>query len=227
MKAKKVLYSVFLFAVVYILSSCTSQYGFNIPGQKARILKNLSTEYYNVAEAYMGVKNYSKAAEYYKLAMMDKDIRTTSYYKLGRAYALAKDWENALPVYEDLLSRDKDNKDLQVSIAYIYAMKGDVDEALKRYDQLVLKNPSDQTLLENYIALLIDHGKGEIAEKQLAVLKQNFPDSTLISSYATKIAELVLNADPNMGKLEASDNNSATEKDGNKKNTADNPPDKK
>lgn len=179
-------------AASFFFSSCTSQYGINIPGQSGRIIKNLSTEYYNVAEGYMGIKNYSKAAEFYKLAMADKSLRTTAYYKLGRAYALAKDWDNALPIYEDLLSRDSENKDLQVSVAYMFAMKGDVQEAIKRYGQLSQQHQDDQTLLENYIALLIDSGKGEIAERQLAVLRENFPDSTQISNYSQKISELVL-----------------------------------
>ena len=194
MKARPLALAAFC-AAAFFFNACTSQYGINIPGQSGRIIKNLSTEYYNVAEGYMGIKNYSKAAEFYKLSMADKSLRTTAYYKLGRAYALAKDWENALPIYEDLLSRDTENKDLQVSIAYMYAMKGEVDEALKRYGQLSHQHPSDQTLLENYIALLIDSGKGEIAESQLVILKENFPDSTQISTFSQKISELVLTPD--------------------------------
>ena len=177
------------------LSSCTSQYGLNVPGQSRIIIKNLSIEYYNIAEAYVENKNYAKAAEYYKLAMRDKALYAQCFYKMGRAYALAKDWENAYSVYSELLERDKENTDLRLSLIYIKAMKGDVDEALLDYKALFEAYPNNQTVLENYISLLVETGKGELAEKQLAVLKATFPDSKLISTLTPKIAELVDNMD--------------------------------
>ena len=182
-------------ASFFSLTSCTSQYGLTVPGQSRIIIKNLSLEYYNIAEAYVENKNYAKAAEYYKLAMREKTLYMQAYYKMGRSYALAKDWENAYTVYSDLLSRDSSNTDLQLSLIYIKAMKGDVDEALLDYKALFEAYPNNQTVLENYISLLVETGKGELAEAQLKVLKETFPDSKLISTLTPKIAELVDNMD--------------------------------
>ena len=191
----------FLFLCVTVLTGCAASGGLLVPGQNKIILKNLATEYYNVAEGYMGVKNYAKATEYYKLAMREESLYLTAYYKLGRAYALAKDWDNALPIYQDLLSRDRENGELRSSIAYITAMKGDTDEAFLQYRALLETYPEEQTYLENYISLLVDAGRGELAEEQFFILKEKFPDSALVSSLAPKIAELVDNPDPNAAQI--------------------------
>ncbi|MCR5724604.1 MAG: tetratricopeptide repeat protein [Treponema sp.] len=201
-----------IFALCIAFSSCTSQYGLNVPGQSRIIIKNLSIEYYNVAEAYAENKNYAKAAEYYKLAMRDKALYLQAYYKMGRSYALAKDWDKAYDVYADLLQRDKDNTDLKLSLIYIKAMKGDVDEALRDYQALFERFPNNQTVLENYISLLVETGKGELAEKQLAVLKTTFPDSKLISTLAPKIAELVDNMDTASFKEQEPEENASSDK---------------
>lgn len=173
-----------------LFAGCASN-GLEIPGEHERLNKNICSEYYAIAEGYAGLKNYTKAAEYYKLAMRDKNIRITAYYKMGRSYALAKDWDNALAVFQNLQKRDPGNQEISESIAYISAMKGDTDTALLQYKHLCDEYPDEQTILENYIALLITDGKGEIAESELALLKNKFPDSKKISDYADKIAALV------------------------------------
>lgn len=189
---------VFLLGTLALLAGgCAASGGMLVPGQQKIILQNLAVEYYNIAEAYAGVQNYAKAADYYKRAMRDKNLYLTAYYKLGRSYALAKDWDNALPIYEDLLSRDPENMELAASRAYIMAMKGDTDAAVRQYQDLIEKNPNEQSFLENYVALLVDGGRGELAEAQFFLLKEQFPDSKMISSLAPKIAELVDNPDPN------------------------------
>ncbi|MDE6349660.1 MAG: tetratricopeptide repeat protein [Treponemataceae bacterium] len=147
-----------------IVGGCAASGGMLVPGQQKIILQNLAVEYYTVAEAYAGVQNYAKAAEYYQRAMRDETLYLTAYYKLARSYALAKDWDNALPIYADLLSRDPENAELAASRAYILAMSGDTDEAFRQYQELIAKNPNDQSFLENYVALLVDSGRGELAE---------------------------------------------------------------
>ena len=195
---RKSVLGVFLFGTIALLAGgCAASGGMLVPGQQKIILQNLAVEYYTVAEAYAGVQNYAKAAEYYQRAMRDKTLYLTAYYKLGRTYALAKDWDNALPIYEDLLSRDPENAELAASRAYIMAMSGNTDEAFRQYQDLIAKNPNEQSFLENYVALLVDSGRGELAEAQFFLLKEQFPDSKMISSLAPKIAELVDNPDPN------------------------------
>jgi tetratricopeptide (TPR) repeat protein len=173
---------------------CAASGGMLVPGQNRIILQNLSIEYYNVAEAYFNLKNYSKAIEYYKLAMRDENLYTQAYYKLGRSYALGSDWNNAMKVFEDLKSRDPENSEIEASIAYINVMSGNIDAAAVQYRDLIEKYPNEQTFLENYLSLLLDTGRGELAEKQYVLLKERFPDSKLVSSLSQRIAEIVDNA---------------------------------
>ena len=183
-----------------VITGCAASGGVLVPGQNRIILQNLAVEYYNIAEAYINLKNYTKAADYYKLAMRNEELYYQAYYKLGRAYALAGNWNKAMPIYEDMLARDPENAEIAESIAYIHAMKGNSDEAFARYRALIAKYPNDQSLQENYVSLLVDHGRGEIAEKEYFVLKEKFPDSKLISDLSVRIAEMVDNADPDAAK---------------------------
>lgn len=172
------------------LSSCES---FRVPGESKLILKNISNEYYNIAEGYFGIKNYSKAAEYYKLAMRNKDYYLTSYYKLARAYAMAQDWDSAQSCYEELLKRDSDNTTLKVSIAYVTAMRGETDKAIEQFKSLNETNPYDEQILSNYIALLLFVERAEDAEIQYRALKEKFPDNAKIKDYAKRLSELTDN----------------------------------
>ncbi|MBB5225771.1 tetratricopeptide repeat protein [Treponema ruminis] len=180
-----ILFSVFFF-------SCAST-ELRVPGETELIFKNISTEYYNIAEGYMDIKKYDKAAEYYKLAMRNKELNLPAYYKLARSYALAKNWEKASQCYDELLKLDPENSMLKVSIAYITAMSGKTDEGILQYKELLKANPYDQNLLESYVALLISVGRGEDAEESFFVLKEKFPDNKQLSTFAQQLDELVDN----------------------------------
>ena len=181
--------------LIFSLFSCASN-ELRIPGESKIILKNLATEYYTIADGYLEIKNYTKAAEYYKLAMRNKDLYLTAYYKLARSYALAKDWENADKTYRELLARDGENTMLKTSLAYITAMRGEVDEAILQYRDLIAQNPYDENLLESYVALLINVGRGEDAEESFFVLKEKFPDNKQITTFAQQLSDIVDNFDP-------------------------------
>ncbi|MCR4823190.1 MAG: tetratricopeptide repeat protein [Treponema sp.] len=186
----------FLFAaiIIFSLSACSSN-GFLVPGEKKIILSNIATEYYNIAEGFMEIKNYSKAADYYKLAMRNEDLYLSSYYKLARSYALAKNWESATECYEKLLERDPENTMLKCSLAYITAMSGEVDKAILSYQDLIKANPYDENLLESYVALLINIGRGEDAEESFFLLKEKFPDNKQLTTFAQNLSEIVDNFD--------------------------------
>ncbi|MBQ8013376.1 MAG: tetratricopeptide repeat protein [Treponema sp.] len=190
---KKCLCFSFVCLLIFFIS-CSSS-AFQIPGEKKVILKNLATEYYTIAEGYMEIKNYTKAAEYYKLAMRNEDLYLAAYYKLARSYALAKNWDEATKYYEDLLEKDSENTMLKTTLAYITAMRGNTDEAIIMYKNLIEKNPYDETLLESYVALLIFVGRGEDAEKSFFILKEKFPDNKQLNSFAQQLDEIVDNFD--------------------------------
>ncbi len=191
-KSVSVIFSLFIF---FTTLGCVSNNGITVPGETKKIVKNISAEYYAIAEGYMDIKKYSKAAEYYQKAMREKSMYLQCYYKMARAYALGKDWENALKAYNFLLERDPDNIDINMSIAYILGMKGDTNLSMTMYKDLMLQYPNSQSLIENYIALLISVERCEDAEKQLYVLKEKFPDSKQISVYIKAIEDLIDNTD--------------------------------
>lgn len=190
---KLALKSIILLSSFSFLSCASSS--LRVPGETALILKNLASEYFTVAEGYMEIKNYSKAIEYYKLAMRNDDLYLSAYYKLARCYVFAKDWDNAIKSYKYLLDLDKDNTALKASLAYITAMQGNIDDAIMQYKALVDKNPYDENLLESYVALLINVGRGEDAEASFFVLKEKFPDNKQVASFAQQLAEIVDNFD--------------------------------
>lgn len=193
----------------FLFLSCEST--FKIPGESRTILKNIAIEYYNIAEGYVGIKNYAKASEYYKLAMRDSELYLSSYYKLARAYALAQNWDSAMECYKELLSRDPDNVNLKISIAYITAMRGENDEAIEQFRKLNDENPYVQSILENYITLLLFVGRAEDSEKLYFTLKEKFPDSSKIKEFSQKLTELTDNFVDDDGKSDG-ENKQAEEK---------------
>ncbi|MBP3771190.1 MAG: tetratricopeptide repeat protein [Treponema sp.] len=214
-KTRNVCFSLILAFHLLTFFSCMSS-GFRVPGEKAIIFKNIATEYYSIAEGYMDIKKYDKAAEYYTLAMRNKELYLTSYYKLARAYALAKNWDKAFECYSDLLSLDKDNSVLKASLAYITAMRGETDNAILQYKDLITENPYDENLLESYVALLLNVGRSEDAESSFFILKEKFPDNKQLSNFAQQLADTIDNFDADK-KISVSGESKAEKGDSNQK----------
>ncbi|MCR5612473.1 tetratricopeptide repeat protein [Treponema sp.] len=172
-----------LFAVLFcfIFFSCTTNTVF-VPGEKQVKTKNLYAEYYNLAEEYVKLKNYSKAIEFYKTAMNDKSLHDAAYYKVGRCYALDKQYSKAREVFENILKKDPENLALRSSVAYLYAMSGDTKKACLLYKNLVLEKPDDKDLLVNYTSVLMAAKDFEAAKLNLDFLEKKFPDAGELKS---------------------------------------------
>ena len=190
----RTLSKIILLYSLIVLSSCASS-SLRVPGESRIILKNLANEYYTLADGFLEIKNYTKAAEYYKLAMRNEDLYLAASYKLARCYALAKDWEKATEAYSFLLNLDKDNVQLKTSLAYITVMSGKIDDGILQYQELLTQNPYNENLLESYVELLINVGRGEDAEESFFTLKEKFPDNKQITSFAQQLSEIVDNFD--------------------------------
>ncbi len=160
-----------------------------IPGESAVREKNITAEYFAIAVSYEEVKNYSKAIEYYKLAMKNEEQKNSAYYKIGWCYAMNKEWEKAREIYEAQLKIDSENTNLKASLAYITAMCGNLREAIVAYKELSSANPTSVDYLKNYIYVLMADGKYEIADEQFAILKETFPDDSDIADIQTKLAD--------------------------------------
>ena len=68
-------------------------------------------------------------------------------------------------------------------------MSGNLDEAMVQYQALVEQYPTDDSLLKNYIAVLMAGGKYELAETQFYILKERFPDDSSLTELQTKLAD--------------------------------------
>ncbi|MBR5933103.1 MAG: tetratricopeptide repeat protein [Treponema sp.] len=161
---------------VLLLFSCKSNTIF-VPGEEQVKTVNLYSEYYNLAEEYVKLENYSKAIDLYKMAMNDKSIHNVAYYKLGKCYALKKDYDEAEKIFRNILKYDPDNVAIKSSLAYLTAMKGDSKKAGNIYKNLVIENPDNAELLINYISVLIIQKDYETAKINLEYLEKKFPNT--------------------------------------------------
>ena len=177
----------FFFLLSLVFVSCASS--FKVPGQKALEQKALYVEYLSIADAYTDLGKYDKAIHYYNLSLRDKSLYWQAKYKLALAHVYAKNYSEAEIIFQELLSRDKDNVNLKLSLAYLKAMSGNVDEAIVLYKALIAENPENETPLVNYLTILIATGRMELAEEELVILKERFPDSENIQELEKKLAE--------------------------------------
>lgn len=173
-------------ACISFFASCQTSQVF-MPGQKRIVFGNIYAEYYNIAEEYVKIPNYTKAAEYYLKSASNKEIARAAYFKAGRCYALSKNWEKALEIYLWLQKRDKDNMSVKESLAYIYAMNNDFEKSERLYLELASSNPDVAEILVNYTIVLVTLEKYEEASKQLEIIKEKFPDEEKIAALEEKI----------------------------------------
>ena len=186
-----------LLSAVILLASCASNPVVPVPGQKEVQKRNIYVEYYNLGESYFKLENYSKAAEYYELALNKKDQYWAAYYKLGKCYVYSSNWNSALPVYKNILKRDPENSSIKASLAYIYSMQGDFTNSISIYEDLILQQPDNQEFLENYLAVLIADNK-KFEKKNAAKftaayenLKTLYPENKNLNTFEDKYKELM------------------------------------
>ena len=171
--------SFFLFSFV----SCVSDKVIPIPGEEGKIINNIYVEYYDIAETYYNLQNYSKAIDYYERAMSNKKLYWSSYFKLAKCYVLSSNWNKALPMYKKILSRDPDNSTLKASLAYIYIMQGDLKSAKNIYEELLQLEPNNQSYIENYVAILMvdeENYKANLEKitELMTLLRTQYPDNS-------------------------------------------------
>ena len=178
-----------------VLLSCAALFVFScqsvgIPGEKAKILRNLASEYFAIAGAYANLGRYENALTYYRLAERDKSYFTAARYESARMCALLTRWDEAEKIYAELLKNDPRNKDIASSIAYVKAMSGNLAGAEEAYKNLLLDNSYDAQLHENYIRILAAQKKGDEAKAAFETYKELFSSETSEPAIA-KLAELL------------------------------------
>lgn len=165
---------IFVLAVCALFFSCASSPVF-LPGEKRAEIKNIYSEYFVLAQEHEQLKNYSKAIEFYKIAMNEKSLRDAAYYKLGRCCVLDKRYKEAESIFLNILEKDPGNVSVKSSLAYTAAQSGDTERACRLYSELVQENPYNADVLVNYISVLIACKDYETAKINLEFLEKKFP----------------------------------------------------
>ena len=186
-----------LFALLILFCSCVSNsIPAPVPGQNSAKIRNIYVEYFNIADTYYNLENYSKAAEYYELSMRKRDQYWAAYYKLAKCYVFVSDWDKAISMYKTILSRDPENASLKASVAYIYSMQGKLKKARVTYEELLVLQPKNQDYLENYLAVLLSYeNKFKRYESQFLekfeVFKTEYPDNRNITIFEERYKTLM------------------------------------
>jgi tetratricopeptide (TPR) repeat protein len=183
------------FLAIYFLAPCAALLfcacqSAGIPGENAKILRSLASEYFTIAGAYANLGRYENALTYSRLAGRDKNYFTAARYESARMCALLTRWDEAEKIYTELLKNDPRNKDIASSIAYVRAMSGNLAGAEEAYKNLLLDNLYDAQLHENYIRILAAQKKGDDAKAAFETYKELFSSETSESAIA-KLAELL------------------------------------
>lgn len=175
---------------VFSFFSCTTGSGIKFPCETKTVYRNLSEEYFAIAETYKSQNNYSKAIEYYTLALKNKELHDSAYYQIALCQVYNKNWAVARKSFRKLLRRDSENSTLKMSLAYIEAMCGNLKKAEKMYDHICAERPDDSEPLVNYINVLIADEKYTDAQEKLTFMEEKFPDEEHIDALKKKIQEL-------------------------------------
>jgi tetratricopeptide (TPR) repeat protein len=181
------IFLIFIFLSFAAFFGCVSA---GIPGENAKILRGIASEYFTIAGAYANLGRYENALTYYRLAERDKTYYTAARYESARMCALLERWEDAEKIYDGLLKNDPQNKDIASSIAYVRAMSGNFLGAEQVYKDLLLNNSYDAQLYENYIRVLAAQKKGSEAKSAFETYKELFSSESNAGAIA-KLEELL------------------------------------
>lgn len=125
--------------VILALTSCATQV----------TRQELAGEYHNIGNAYFGLEEFEKAAEYYaRAADLDPELLAASY-NLARAYIQEERYDEALRLVGELLAEDPENTRLLQTRAYASYLAGDTEGALEVYRAVLAIDPFNADVMYN------------------------------------------------------------------------------
>lgn len=139
--------------------------------------KEISGEYYTLAEGYVEIAKYDKAIPYYQKAARRKEYRNAAEFGLARAYALSGKWGDSFALLARLHGLDPDNTLVSTAYAFTLVNVGKIDEALGLYASLCAARGDDSVLARDYAELLFLAGRYEETGYEIVWIKSQFPDS--------------------------------------------------
>ncbi len=144
---------------------------------KGSVDKDLSGEYFSIAEAYTELKKYDKAIDFYKKAQKSKAYKKASHYNMAQVYALQKNWKQCIKYLEPLHNEAPDNIKITGAYAYALASSGKSKKALELYKAIYDKNTDTPEYFFNYVRLLIITKEYKTAKELLEAEREKFTES--------------------------------------------------
>lgn len=189
---KKILFSAVLVLFLSVFSACTAK-PVLLPGEKTALIQNVYSEYFNIAEEYYKLKNYSKAQEFYQIAQNSKSLKNLASYRLADCYVQSSKWADAISLYKVLLNEDLSNSSLKESLAYCYAMQNEYEVSVSLYRELLNENPNSESYIENTLIILLadeNNLSENLNEIQLLIerLKEVNGENKNLSKFEEKIS---------------------------------------
>ncbi len=93
--------------------------------------KSAKDVYFNIAIAYMKIKQHSKAIPYLEKVLNIDDQDKDALMNLGICYINTKEYKKALPLFNKLISIDPDNLDAYTNRGIVKKQLGDLKGAMK------------------------------------------------------------------------------------------------
>lgn len=131
-----------------------------------------------LGRAMLDLENYSKAREYYKVALKYSPTQSealNNWLYCAQISARNKDYKEAAISYRELITYQKKNEDLYVQLANVYETDGKTDSAIAVLDTVLKKNPQNASALSKM---------GEIYGKILNNIDKSL--EYLLKAYAIK-----------------------------------------
>lgn len=139
--------------------------------------KDLSLEYYNIANGFLELNRIDSAIEYYNKSLDVDYDNNNSRYNLVLAYVKSEEYDKALENVEILLLWDSRNSDLLSLKAFSLYSLGDLEGALDTYkdiDRLKIKDMDIKLKISKIYYQL------EEFEKSLEYLEEILKDSSFV-----------------------------------------------
>ncbi|MBQ7611620.1 MAG: tetratricopeptide repeat protein [Spirochaetaceae bacterium] len=152
--------------------------------------RSLSSEYFEIANAYADLSNYDKAILFYQKAATDKTFSNASQYNMARMYGLKNDWETAAGILKKLATDAPENTLILRSYGYALASSGHTKQALEIYAQLAQKEPENPEAQLDYIRLLVFAKEYELARSEIEKAIQTFPTAEERNQFETILKQI-------------------------------------
>ena len=153
-------------------------------------------EYYAIGNAYLDLKKYADAENWFNKAKFHKSTKTASEYNLGRiAYETGR-YKEAAEYFYQIVKADGENITALKAIAYTYIKLEEPEKAASYYRIILDLVPESYDEGYNYALVLMALGEAEEAEKALVKFNNTeSPEALLVLARSQKQQSKVEAAD--------------------------------